>query len=235
MKHFSLMMIVALLAAVSPAYAVDPAIVYVVHGIPGTALGLPTTDLLVDVRVGGFCVPALQGLNFGDIRGPLPIDPGTYPVELRPADALNPCSKNTILQTDVTVTAGLNASLVAHLTAAGAPAVSPFVTNIAGVSAEHGRFILHHAAQAPAVEARLFRPDTNGNMLLTAVPGFANGGQAPADVRPGPWRATLSVNNNVVFGPAMLNLDARTVQLVYAIGTFPDTFRFVTRSIPAAR
>jgi hypothetical protein len=234
MKTLNLMLIVAL-AAVTPAFA-DTATVYAVHGIPGTALGARTTDLPVDVAVNGTCVAALNGLNFGEIRGPLPLSaPANYTVEIKPADTLMPCSKATLLSIDVPVTPGINASIVAHLDAGGAPALGVFVNDVSSTSPGQGRFILHHTAAAPAVDVRVYRGDGNGRSPSVPVPGFANGAQVSAEFRPGDWQATLSVGANVVFGPATLTLEPKTVQLVYAIGIFPDSFTVITKTIPAMR
>jgi hypothetical protein len=129
----------------------------------------------------------------------------------------------------------LNASIVARLTAAGAPVISVFVNDVSRTAPGQGRVVLHHTAQAPAVDVRAFRGDGKGNAPSISVPGFANGAQVPAEVRPGNWQATLSAGGAVVFGPATLNFQPNTVQLVYAIGTFPDSFTLVTKTIPANR
>lgn len=235
MKNLTLMLTLALAAVVVRASA-NNAMVYAVHGIPGTALGAPTTDLPVDVAVNGACVAALNGLNFGEIRGPLPLPaPANYTVEIKPADSLTPCSQATLLSTVVPVTPGINASIVAHLTAGGAPKLAVFVNDVTWTSPGQGRFILHHTAQAPAVDVRVYRGDGNGRSPSVPVPGFANGAQVGAEFRPGEWQATLSVGGNVVFGPATLKLQPKTVQLVYAIGTFPDSFTVITKTMPAMR
>lgn len=235
MKTLPLMLALAVAAVVTPASA-NTAMVYAVHGIPGTALGAPTTDLPVDVAVNGSCVPALNALNFGEIRGPLPLPaPDNYTVEIKPSNATTPCSEPTLLSTVVAVTPGINASLVAHLTENGTPTLSVFVNDVSWTGPGQGRFILHHTAQAPAVDIRAYRGDGNGKSPAVQVPGFANGARIPAEFRPGEWQVTLSVEGNVVFGPATLKLEPKTVQLVYAIGTFPDSFTVITKTIPAMR
>ncbi len=234
-KVFQLILTLTLAGAAAPALAGD-AMVYAVHGIPGTALALPTTDLPVDVAVNGNCVPALQGLNFGEIRGPLPLPaPAVYLVEIKPANPLAPCSEATLLSTNVAVQPDINAGIVAHLTEGGAPNLAVFVNDVTNPGAGKGRFIVHHAAQAPAVDLRVFRGDGLGNSPAVAIPGFANGAQVAADFRPGDWQVTLSVGGTVVFGPATLTLQPKTAQLVYAIGVFPDSFTVITKTIPTIR
>lgn len=212
------------------------ATLYAVHGIPGTALGAPTTDLAVDVAGNGACVGALNSFNFGEIRGPLTLPaPASYTIEIKPANSLTPCANATLLSTQAALGSGANVSLVAHLSAAGLPMLTAFANDISATAAGQGRLILHHTAQAPAVDARLFRGDGAGKSPAALVPGFANGAQIVAEFRPGDWQATLSVGSSVVFGPATLTLQPRTVQLVYAVGIFPDSFTLLSRTIPAVR
>ena len=212
------------------------ATVYVVHGIPGTALGSSSTDLPVDIKVNGSCVAALSGLNFGEIRGPLALPaPAVYTVEIKPANTLNPCGNATVLSSSAAVTPGINASVVAHLKANGTPFISVFVNDVSRTDPGQGRVVLHHTAQAPAVDVRAFRGQGKGNVPSIDVPGFSNGAQVPAELRPGQWRVTLSAGGAVVFGAENLLVQPNTVQLVYAIGTFPDSFTLVTKTIPANR
>jgi hypothetical protein len=235
MKTHKVLCILALAAAAAPALAGE-AMVYAVHGIPGTALGAPTTDLPVDVAVNGSCIAALNGLNFGQIRGPLALPaPADYTVEVKPSDAMVPCSKPALLSTVVGVTPGAHASIVAHLTETGDPNLAVFVNDVSRTAAGKGRFILHHTAQAPAVDVRVFRQDGYGDSPSVSIAGFNNGAQVSAEFRPGEWQADLSVAGTVVFGPATLRLRPKTVQLVYAIGTFPDSFTVITKTIPAMR
>lgn len=235
MKTLLLKLSLAVAAGVIPSSA-NTAMVYAVHGIPGTALGAPTTDLPVDVAVNGNCVPALNALNFGEIRGPLTLTaPNNYTVEIKPANATTPCSEPTLLSTAVAVVPGINASLVAHLTENGTPILSVFLNNVSWTGAGQGRFLFYHTAQAPAVDVRVYRGGGNGRSPSMPVPGFANGNQIAEEFRPGEWEVTLSVGGNIVFGPTTLKLEPKTVQLVYAIGTFPDSFTVITKTIPAMR
>jgi len=235
MPLLALSFLIALIGFRSPLHAGE-ATLYAVHGIPGTALGAQTTDLPVDVAVNGACVGALNGFNFGEIRGPLTLPaPASYTVEIKPANSITPCANATLLSTQAALVSGANVSLVAHLTAAGAPALTAFANDNSATAQGQGRFILHHAAQAPAVNARLFRGDGFGSSPAVEVPGFANGAQVAAEFRPGDWQATLLAGGAVVFGPATLTLQPRTVQLVYAVGIFPNSFTVLTRTIPTMR
>ncbi|MGD8726622.1 MAG: hypothetical protein PVH40_03200, partial [Gemmatimonadales bacterium] len=96
--------------AQSPAFngLTSDAMVYVVHGINGSDLGLGEM-LPVDVEVSGSCV--LEGFEFRDIAGPLPLPEGSYDIKVRLADEMSPCSGGVAIDAPgVGVTAGLNAS-----------------------------------------------------------------------------------------------------------------------------
>ena len=175
MKFTFFLFLIALVGFRSPLHAGE-ATLYAVHGIPGTALGAQTTDLPVDVSVNGTCVGALNGLNFGEIRGPLALTaPASYTVEIKPANALSPCSNPTLLSTQAALVPGSNVSLVAHLSAAGTPMLTAFANDNSSTRQGQGRFVLQHAAQAPTVDVRLFRGDGVGKSPAAEVPGFANG------------------------------------------------------------
>ncbi|WP_425454185.1 DUF4397 domain-containing protein [Geodermatophilus normandii] len=50
--------------------------------------------------------------------------------------------------------AGANATVAAHLTADGRPALTPFVNDTSAVPAGQGRVVVRHVAAAPAVDVR---------------------------------------------------------------------------------
>ena len=54
----------------------------------------------------------------------------------------------------VAVPAGANATVVAHLTADGKPALTPFVNDVSAVPAGQARVTVRHTAAAPAVDVR---------------------------------------------------------------------------------
>ena len=128
--------------------------VYVVHGIPGDDLGLPT-DLPVDVSVNGAC--ALEGLVFGEIVGPLPFDAGSYDIDISLANVEVPCGSDPVLSAPgVMVEDGGNYSIVAHLDEAGGLTASVLV-NDASTSKYGAKLNVAHVAAAPRVDVGLQR------------------------------------------------------------------------------
>jgi len=183
-----------------PASAASDSMVYVVHGIPGQP---------VDVYVNG--KKTLDTFAPATVAGPLTLPAGTYDVALtKPGD---PVGSAILEDKAVAVPGGKNLSLVAHLDAAGKPALTAFVNDTSMIKAGMTRLVVRHTAQAPAVDVRaggkpVFTNLTNPNQVMADIPA----GMVSADV-------ALAGTSTVVLGPQPLNLAAGTETIVYAIGS----------------
>jgi hypothetical protein len=190
-KRIAMLLLVAifLAAAAFPVKAAaGNATVYVVHGINGVDIGAPMT-LPVDVYVKGVGC-ALQGFTFRQVAGPLALPAGTYEVSISLANAATPCGNAPVIgPASATVMAGMSYSLVAHLTAAGAPTLSAFVNDVSRAKHFNGRLSLAHTAKAPAVDVRiagLFMP-------AQILQGVSNGQSAALNLRPNFYNIRLNV------------------------------------------
>ena len=190
--------------------------VSVVHGIPGQN---------VDVYVNG--KKTLPDFAPGKVAGPLSLEEGDYDIALtKPGDDI---SKALLKVDNAKVPGGANISLVAHLDAGGKPTLTPFVNDVKKVAAGQARLIVRHTAAAPAVDARV-----DGQAALT---GLTNPNSAQADVPAGTVSAdvVLAGTDDVVIGPASLDLGEGTVTVAYAIGSASDnTLQLVTQTITGA-
>jgi len=202
------------------AYAAEgdqPAQVSVVHGIPGQA---------VDVYVNG--TETVSDFAPGTVAGPLELPAGTYDLAVRAAGA--PVSEAPLVAAeDAEVPAGANISVVAHLSEQGQPTLTPFVNDVGSVPAGDARLVVRHTAAAPAVDVRV-----DGQAALT---GLTNPNSAQADVPAGTVSAdvVLAGTDDVVIGPASLDLGEGTVTVAYAIGSASDnTLQLVTQTITGA-
>lgn len=175
--------------------------VYVVHGIPATP---------VDVYVDG--ARALDDFAPATTAGPLELPAGPHEVSIFAADAADG-SGTAVLAGTADVPAGGNVSLVAHLTEAGEPALTPFVNDVTAVDAGKARLVVRHTAAAPAVDVRA------GGAVV--VPGLTNPNQAALVVPAGTVSAdvVLAGTSTVAIGPADLNLAEGTATFVHAIGS----------------
>jgi uncharacterized protein DUF4397 len=177
--------------------------VSVVHGIPGTP---------VDVYVNG--KKTLPNFQPGKVAGPLSLPEGSYDLALtKPGEAL---SKAILKVNNAEVPGGANISLVAHLTAAGKPTITPFVNDVSKLPAGQARLIVRHTAAAPAVDVR-----AGGKPVFTKL---TNPKEAKADLPAGSVSAdvVLAGTDTVALGPADLDLKEGTATIVYAVGSASD-------------
>jgi len=204
-------------ATAASAAAAENGTVYVVHGVPG---------LTVDVYVNGKA--ALTGFKPGQVAGPLSLAPGSYDVAVRKAGEA--ATAAPAIDKKVTLPAGANVSLVAHLSAAGTPTLTAFANPVGGLANGKARLVVRHTAAAPAVDVL-----AGGEPVFT---GLTNPGQRTADLAPGPVSAAVAVAGTTkpVIGPADLTLKAGQATVVYAIGSAKDnTLQFVTQSLDPAQ
>jgi len=87
---------------------------------------------------------------------------------------------------------------------------------------------VRHTAEAPIVDLLLDRDRAE----LLYFPDFYNSQQiGPAALPAGTYAAGLLYDGVEVFNTGDLDLMAGTSYVVYAIGTFPDTFQLVIQTI----
>jgi len=192
--------------------------IYVIHGIPGDN-GFP-----VDVSVDGAC--ALPNFTFGTRAGPLSLPAGTYTIAVHaPADGM--CGGAAAIgPVDLTFADGDNKTIIAHLTATGAPTANVFDNDFSPTGRGQARLIAHHTAAAPAVDVVVARDYFGGGPRISE-PGSANGDQFATELRPGDWQVTLELGGAPVYGPTMLTLKPFTAYSVYAVGVFPNSFQYL--------
>ncbi len=195
---------VAPLAVGVPAQAADDATVTVVHGIPGAT---------VDVYANG--KPLLTDFKPGTVTDPVSLPAGDYDLKVTAANA-GAGGAAVVEAKGVTVPAGANISVVAHLTTGGDPVLTPFVNDVSTVSAGQARLTVRHTAAAPAVDVR-----ANGDVAFKAL---TNPNEAKADLPAGTISAdvVLAGTDTVAIGPADLTLAEGSSTIVYAYGSAAD-------------
>ena len=125
------------------------------------------------------------------------------------------------------VAAGANLTIVADLTASGAPALTPFVNATSAVGAGDGRLVVRHTAEAPAVD--VYAASTK------VISGLANGQQQALTVPAGTVAAkvTLAGQTTAVLGPENVPVTAGMATVVYAVGSAAGhTLTVVTQQYP---
>jgi len=223
----ALALALALLIAI-PASATD---LSVVHGIPGSDLGLPE-DLPVDISLNGGCT--LTNVPFGTVSAPLAVDPGLYVVEIRLADGN--CGGDLAIVTTVALQLAESSTVIAHLTDSLTITATKFVNDLRP-AAGLGRVTVRHTADAPAVDVFVKTPESSAARLFSAI---ANGDEAKADVAADDYNVGLTLPgvhpdslDDLIFslgGPNLpVGADANTI--VYAVGSvFTGSFTVLVQS-----
>ncbi|KES08779.1 hypothetical protein BU52_01645 [Streptomyces toyocaensis] len=196
------------LAVTAPATAAaadgdDKAMVSVFHGVPG---------LTVDVYANGD--ELLSDFEPGTVTDPQSLDAGTY--EIQVFEAGKGPDGTPAVEKKIEVPAGADATVAAHLSADGTPQLTAFTNDVSEVDAGKSRLTVRHVAAAPAVDVRaggqpVFE-DLENPKQDTAV---VDAGTVPADV-------VLAGTDTVAIGPADLNLEEGTSNIVYAWGSAED-------------
>ncbi|MDF1595299.1 MAG: DUF4397 domain-containing protein [Acidimicrobiia bacterium] len=212
MRNLGRIFIVAVLLLALPAGAAlaqtTDGTVSVLHGIPGDG-GFP-----VDIYVNGdYSAPFIPGLTFGNFAGPVTLPAADYSIEIYGAGA-DPASTDPALgPLVVTLPAGANATIEAHLDEAGAATASVFVNDISEIAAGDTRLTVRHTAAAPTVDVL-----ANDGVLFA---GLSNPNEAAGDVPAATYNAKVvptGATDPVVF-EADLDLAEGTSTIVYAIGS----------------
>ena len=220
--------------------------VTVIHGIPGEDFELDPA-LPVDVCVNGAAL--IPGFEFGDQVGPVAIPEGTYDIAIQLAveglEAEDLCEGTKVLDfPGIAVPGGFNLTIIAHRTGDGSEGVgevleeplgitaSIFENDVSDIVAGKSRLTVRHTAQAPAVDIPLYRGWKGGRPFFT-IEDLENPSEAgPLDVRPGGYFFTIDVDGLVtVYGPDKLVLKPHKSFIVYAVGTYPDTFELFVQTL----
>ncbi|RAV34667.1 DUF4397 domain-containing protein [Corynebacterium heidelbergense] len=199
------------LAAGSMIFGAAPALaqggnaqVSVLHAVP---------DATVDVYVNGDLT--LEDFKPGTLTDPLTLPAGDYDLKVTAPDA-GKDGEAIVEANDVQVPANANITVAAHLDEAGKPELTPFVNDTTPTAPGQARLTARHIAAAPAVDIRadakpVFKNVTNPNEGKADVPA----GTASADV-------VLAGTDQVVLGPANLDLVEGQNTIVYAWGSAKD-------------
>ncbi|MFD0481020.1 DUF4397 domain-containing protein [Kineococcus sp. GCM10028916] len=189
----------------SAAATSDTATVSILHAVPG---------LTVDVYANG--KELVPGFTPGTLTDPQQLPSGSYDLAVYPAGADPAATQPAISAKGVQVPAGANVTVVAHLDAAGTPALTPFVNAPTDLAAGESELTVRHVAAAPAVDVR-----AGGTPVLT---GLTNPNEASVTVPAGTVSAdvVLAGTDQVAIGPADLTLPEGTQTIVYAWGSAAD-------------
>ena len=171
----------------------------VVQAAPGLAVGIAIDGRKVRDRVG-----------VGAVLGPYSLAPGSHEVRFFAA------SGRVMERTSVRVRKGLSSDVVLHRPASpsGRNVVNVYTTPREEIGPGKARVLIAHTATVAPADVRV-----DGKTVFTNI---ANGEYATADVPAGSHKVALLATGqktNPILGPIDVTLKARTVTMVYAVGT----------------
>ena len=178
-------------------------LVRVVHGLRGLV-----ADIYLD---GTLALPTFQPERSTD---PLPIPAGDHLIEIRAAGAA-PSDVPLLTQT-VTVPAGFQGSLVAHLDATGQPTLTAFADDLTAVPAGQSRLVVRHAAAAEDVSVLLNEQP--------AIPSITSKSEAEQELGAGTYQLAVAPAGGgaVLAAPQTVEYADGTANFMYLIGSQPE-------------
>ena len=214
----------ALLASSLPASAAAPkaatktAKVTVFHGIPGVNVNVYVNDKIT-----------LTNFKPSTFAGPLTLPAGSYKIDITSYAADTTAGMKTadvIGPVTVKVAGGKNYTIAAYLTTKGKPTATVLVNNTSKLPSKKGRVTVVHLANAPTVKVT-----ANG---ATLVKKLSNGQHAQAVVPAKTYKVGLVAGGKTVFS-TKLPVAAGVNTIVFAYGTFPDTFAVAVQKVATAK
>jgi hypothetical protein len=177
--------------------------VTIVHGLP---------RFTADVYVNGELL--LSGFQAESTTDPLTLAEGEYDIAIR--DVGSPPDSEPALQDVITLGAGLNVSIVAHLDEAGNPALSVFDNDPGQIPPGQSRLVVRHQAAAPAIDVL-----SDGETLL---PDVSSGGEAETDLAVATHEVAVALagGGEELLAPTSLQFEEGTAHIVYFVGSSQD-------------
>jgi hypothetical protein len=156
----------------------------------------------------------LPGFTFKTVTKPISLPAGTHQIAVRKAG--DPSSATPILTASAKLTAGENATIVANLTAAGKPTLTPFVNPTTAVPSSMSRVVVRHTAAAPTVDVL-----AGGTAVIK---GLSNPNEQSLMVPKGTVNVSVAAAGSTtpVIGPVALPLAGGSTTIVYAVGSLAD-------------
>jgi hypothetical protein len=165
-----------------------------------------------DVAVDGEVVE--RRVKVREMFGPLELAPGDHTLAF-----IDTRDGGRAMSTSIVVPAGSSTDVVIHRPAAlgGAPVVSSFEAPTTPIGPGKARLLVAHTATVPPADVRV-----DGKVVFANI---ANGEYAEVDVPAGEHEVAVFAtgeSTDAILGPLVVDLPARTLTVVYAVGAPRD-------------
>jgi hypothetical protein len=185
--------------------------VAVLHAIPGA-----TVDVYVVAagKAAPLGAPAIAGFTPATLAENIALPAATYDIYVFAAGAsTSPLTGAVVSAKGVALSANTSYTVVAHLNAAGAPTLTPFVNDVSKIPAGKGNLTVRHTAQAPAVDIL-----ANGAVAVPNLTNPKSAGPLTLDVGTIEARVNLAGTGTTAIGPAPVQIKEGVNTIVYAWG-----------------
>jgi hypothetical protein len=205
-------LVAASVAFALPAAAADTATVSVLHAVP---------EATVDVCANGD--ELIADFKPGTLAGPLQLPAGTYTIKVVAGEGDTNCDADALIgPADVTVAAGKNYTVVAHLTEDGKLTATPYENDTEAVAAGQGTLSARHVAQATMVEVVV-----NGDSIDT----FENPEQiGPAALPADDYDVELKIDGTAIT-ETTVPVAAGESTIAYAWGNADDDLQVAVQTV----
>jgi len=199
---------------------------YLVHAASGRNFSSTANpELPVDISINGKCV--VEGISFGDIRGPYAVSPGTFSFKVSMADSIKPCGNSPIFSGNSSVFAANTYVAVVSLDASNDLTGQVYSLDLSPIAPFMARaFVVNATGENLSVTATSV-PTTDGSGFHFSVPAgtlqIATGPPVgisylsiytePNILQAGPVQTEILVGNAYIYVLAG-SASNRTVQLV---------------------
>lgn len=216
---------------VGRAQTLQPSILFV-HGIPGRDLGSAyEPSLPIDLAIDGVCVKF--AVDFASTSGPFPLASGNHTLAVSPANSLAPCGNAPLLTTTAALPNSGQIAIVAQETPNGFALSQYGLAEGLAVPAGQTRYLVVHAANAPAVDVVLT------STMMSAERHFNNlqPGQSATNTTtaflPLPAFVYPHGVSTPVAGPVVVTGAGRSVVAAFVVGSAANgTVTIVRKEIP---
>ena len=211
-------------------FAADSSYLYIVNATPGRDLGSSVNPAYpIDILINGVtCLP--RNLAYGTTSVPLTLAPGTYDVQISQSNALAACTNPTIVDSQVTLTAGETMSAVLAISGSQVDLLQ-FIDYLNPVTSGNSRFVFANTADAPELQATLTQAGVKNPLTFTLT---ASAGARQATMVPyGTYTVDVTaVGSTTVLASETIALPNQSVTYTYAAGKASQFLGLVNKAVP---
>jgi hypothetical protein len=149
-------------------------------------------------------------------------------VKVSVANSTAPCTNSPLVDSTITLVSGKNYSAVFELSNTGTPTLTTYANSLSNETANYGRILFAHAADASALTVTLQNTTTQKTYTYSVNPGALLNESLPD----GNYTIVVTEGTTTVIPSTALDLSSQSVTLLFAVGEASNnTVNLVTKTI----